>query len=38
MLARMKPTAMIANTSRGPIIAEGALEQALKNGRPGHEG
>jgi D-3-phosphoglycerate dehydrogenase len=35
-LARMKPTAMIANTSRGPIIAEGALEQALRNGRPGY--
>ena len=34
-LARMKPTAMIANTSRGPIIAEGALEAALKKGRPG---
>ena len=31
----MKPTAMIVNTSRGPIIAAGALEQALKNGRPG---
>jgi D-3-phosphoglycerate dehydrogenase len=34
-LARMKPTAMIANTSRSPIIAEGALEEALKKGRPG---
>jgi D-3-phosphoglycerate dehydrogenase len=34
-LARMKPTALIANTSRGPIIAAGALEQALKNRRPG---
>ena len=34
-LARMKPTAMIVNTSRGPIIAEGALEQALRKGRPG---
>ena len=34
-LARMKPSAMIVNTSRGPIIAEGALEQALKQGRPG---
>ena len=34
-LARMKPTAMIANTSRGPIIAEGVLEAALKNRRPG---
>jgi len=34
-LGRMKPTSMIANTSRGPIIAEGALEQALRKGRPG---
>lgn len=34
-LTRMKPTAMIANTSRSPIIAEGALEQALKKGQPG---
>jgi D-3-phosphoglycerate dehydrogenase / 2-oxoglutarate reductase len=34
-LARMKPAALIVNTSRGPIIAAGALEQALKNGRPG---
>jgi D-3-phosphoglycerate dehydrogenase len=34
-LARMKPTAMIANTSRGPLIAQGALEEALKKGRPG---
>ncbi len=34
-LARMKPTAMIVNTSRAPIIAEGALEQALRKGRPG---
>ena len=35
-LARMKPTAMIANTSRAPIIAEGALVEALKKGRPGY--
>lgn len=35
-LARMKPTAMIVNTSRAPIIAEGALAAALKAGRPGH--
>lgn len=34
-LARMKPTALIVNTSRGPIIEAGALEQALKEGRPG---
>jgi D-3-phosphoglycerate dehydrogenase len=34
-LARMKPTALIVNTSRGPIIEAGALEKALKEGRPG---
>jgi D-3-phosphoglycerate dehydrogenase len=34
-LARMQPTARIVNTSRAPIIAEGALVAALKNGRPG---
>jgi len=34
-LARMKPTALIVNTSRAPIIAEGALAAALKGGRPG---
>jgi len=34
-LARMKPTALIVNTSRGPIIEEGALVRALKAGRPG---
>ena len=34
-LARMKPTALIVNTSRAPIIAEGALAVALKRGRPG---
>ena len=34
-LARMKPTAMIVNTSRAPIIEKGALEEALKKGRPG---
>lgn len=34
-LARMKPTALIVNTSRAPIIAEGALVAALKQGRPG---
>ena len=34
-LARMKPTALIVNTSRAPIIAEGALAAALKRGRPG---
>jgi D-3-phosphoglycerate dehydrogenase len=34
-LARMKPTSRIVNTSRAPLIAEGALVAALKNGRPG---
>jgi D-3-phosphoglycerate dehydrogenase len=34
-LARMKPTALVVNTSRGPIIEEGALVRALKEGRPG---
>ncbi len=34
-LARMRPTALIVNTSRAPIIAEGALVEALGRGRPG---
>lgn len=34
-LARMKPTALLVNTSRAPIIAEGALVAALQQGRPG---
>ncbi|MBM3224415.1 MAG: D-2-hydroxyacid dehydrogenase family protein, partial [Candidatus Tectomicrobia bacterium] len=34
-LARMQPTALLVNTSRAPIIAEGALVQALRQGRPG---
>jgi len=34
-LARMKPTALIVNTSRAPIIEEDALVAALKEGRPG---
>jgi D-3-phosphoglycerate dehydrogenase / 2-oxoglutarate reductase len=34
-LARMKPTALLVNTSRAPIVAEGALVAALKKGRPG---
>jgi D-3-phosphoglycerate dehydrogenase len=34
-LARMKPTAVIVNTSRAPLIAPGALVEALKKGRPG---
>jgi D-3-phosphoglycerate dehydrogenase / 2-oxoglutarate reductase len=34
-LARMKPTALLVNTSRAPLIAAGALEAALAAGRPG---
>lgn len=34
-LARMKPTAILVNTSRAPLIEPGALVQALKAGRPG---
>lgn len=34
-LARMKPTALIVNTSRAPLIENGALVAALKQGRPG---
>jgi D-3-phosphoglycerate dehydrogenase / 2-oxoglutarate reductase len=34
-LARMKPTALIVNTSRAGLIEKGALENALKAGRPG---
>ena len=34
-LARMKPTALLVNTSRAPIIADGALVAALQRGRPG---
>jgi D-3-phosphoglycerate dehydrogenase / 2-oxoglutarate reductase len=35
-LARMKPTALIVNTSRAELIAPGALVAALRNGRPGY--
>jgi D-3-phosphoglycerate dehydrogenase len=34
-LARMKPTALLVNTSRAPLIEPGALVDALKAGRPG---
>jgi len=34
-LARMKPTALIVNTSRAGLIAPGALVEALNKGRPG---
>jgi D-3-phosphoglycerate dehydrogenase len=34
-LARMKPTAVLVNTSRAPLIAPGALVDALRKGRPG---
>jgi D-3-phosphoglycerate dehydrogenase / 2-oxoglutarate reductase len=34
-LARMKPTALLVNTSRAQLIEPGALVAALKRGRPG---
>ena len=34
-LACMKPTALMVNTSRAPLIEAGALLAALKQGRPG---
>jgi D-3-phosphoglycerate dehydrogenase len=35
-LARMKPTAILVNTSRAPLIEQGALAAALRAGRPGY--
>ncbi len=37
-LARMKPTAALINTSRAGLIEPGALEAALRAGRPGMAG
>lgn len=34
-LARMKPDSLLVNTSRAELIAPGALEAALRAGRPG---
>jgi phosphoglycerate dehydrogenase-like enzyme len=37
-LAKMKPTAFLINTSRGPVVNEGALIAALRAGRPAGAG
>jgi D-3-phosphoglycerate dehydrogenase len=34
-LSRMKPTALLVNTSRAPLIEPNALVRALQAGRPG---
>jgi len=35
-LARMKPSSLLVNTSRAGLIEHGALEEALRAGRPGY--
>ena len=35
-LKRMKPTSLLVNTSRAPLIAPGALASAVAAGRPGY--
>jgi D-3-phosphoglycerate dehydrogenase / 2-oxoglutarate reductase len=35
-LAQMKPSALLVNTSRAALIEQGALEAAIRAGRPGY--